>query len=56
MSNILSFMSKSIYIVLKNTHNPGGKLCQREGPSKLNAFCPNEDLTGGRLSWRVEEE
>ena len=34
----------------------GGKLRQREGPAKLNALCPNEDLTGGRLSWRVEEE
>ena len=39
----------------------GGKLSQREGPAKLNALCPNEDLdrrkvelvSGGRASFVV---
>ena len=33
-----------------------GRLRQREAPTKLNALCPNEDLTKGSLSWEVEEE
>ena len=33
-----------------------GRLRQREAPAKLNALCPNEDLTKGILSWEVKEE